>query len=101
MATRCWALNTDGERCELPADHMDDPTSLHEISQTWSDDECYVPPQTVTLAAREYGPLFPVSAGIAPPPMPGDSDECLICDHKMHRGMCQFGECDCKNGMPK
>jgi hypothetical protein len=74
---------------------MDDPTSLHEISQTWSDDECYVPQQVVTLPLREYGQQ------LIPPPMPGDSDECLICDHKMHRGMCQSGECDCKNGMPK
>ena len=98
MATRCWALNEDGQRCELPAGHDD----LHEISQTWSDDECYVPkPLVVTLAAQEYGPTFPVSAGIAPPPMRGDTDECLVCDHKMHRGVCPVGECDCKNGIPK
>lgn len=100
MATRCWALNEDAQRCELPAGHDD----LHEISKTWSDDECYVPTTAPTIVYGT-GPVTAVGGGGAyqngPPPMPGDSDECLICDHRMHRGMCPAGECDCKNGMPK
>jgi hypothetical protein len=94
----CFAYNQNRLRCDMPGGHPGD----HAITTTWTDEECYDPQQTVIYGT---GPTVVVGGGGAyqngPPPMDGDSDECLICDHPMHRGMCPVGECECRNGVPK
>lgn len=103
MATRCWALNQDGQRCELPADHMEDPESLHEISHTWSDDECYDPTKPVTV--KEYGRLIvPDVEHLVEGYVPPEKRKCIVCSHKMHAGPCGAPDsdgfdCDCAAGI--
>jgi hypothetical protein len=94
----CFAYNQQGQRCDMPAGHPGD----HAITTTWTDEECYAPYSAPVPTPRVYDGMASFPEGsLGPPPMPGDTDECLICDHRMHRGMCKADECDCKNGMPK
>ena len=89
----CFAYNAQRQRCDMPGGHPGN----HAFTVTWTDEECYDPTAPVEVTLKEYGtPRF-----TTPPPMEGDTDECLICDHRMHRGMCRVEDCDCKNGMPK
>lgn len=99
LALTCHAFNKAGQRCECKAGHE----GKHAILTEWGEDECWTPGATIEVKLREYGSprAMGVADGLIPPPMAGGSDECLICDHRMHRGMCPAGECDCKNGMPK
>jgi hypothetical protein len=80
---------------------MDDPTSLHEISQTWSDDECYVPGMTVVAPTIVRIGQAAMTEHLVAVPKP--SGKCVICSHKMHAGPCTAmdGEfdCDCAAGI--
>jgi hypothetical protein len=110
----------------MPAGHP----GLHSISIEWGDDECYDPTAFVDLTLKTYGsgvasggggggsthPVLINNTGLAavpdivddegvplgPVPIYGASNPgvCLLCNHRMHGGECERGNCDCKAGIP-
>ena len=94
---RCFAYSKDGQRCEQLAGH----DGNHAVVKEWTDDEVWdpsmalIPPTVVHLGKTEITQHY-----TAPPTGDDDSSECLICDHSMHRGMCNVDACDCRNGVP-
>lgn len=74
----------------------------HAIVVEWGDEECWTPDSQNPLAsdliaAAEYGIPFPTRAAL----VSSHADECLVCDHPMHKRMCPEESCDCKAGIPK
>ena len=96
---QCWSFNGEGARCSLVAGHA----GKHSVSVEWTDAEAWMPTfQTVatpTATVTVVNDVVAVDDGYVPP----EKRKCIICDHKMHTGVCNvemggFG-CDCANGV--
>jgi hypothetical protein len=110
----CRSYNMSGQRCEHPGGHPGD----HAIILTWTDEEEWSPDKggfTPTITQQEYAALEQPFVPTAPPvvvddegvplgpvPIYGASNPgvCLLCNHRMHGGECERGNCDCKAGIP-
>lgn len=97
---RCWAYNKSGQRCELVAGHDRD----HSVIISWTNEDVWVPGSTIEVTLQEYGVpriTTPMTEHLVDVPKP--SGKCVICSHRMHKGMCtgMDGEfsCDCANGV--
>ena len=96
----CFAYNRDGLRCDSVAGH-DGP---HTLTIEWTDEECWVPGETIEVTLKEYGVpriTTPLTEHLVE--VPKSSGKCVICSHRMHNGACTAmdGEfdCDCANGV--
>ena len=94
---KCWAYNGDALRCMQAAGH--DGPHAHAIE--WTDEECWAPETFERQAPQPAASNEAMVEHLVSIPKP--SGKCVICDHKMHDGMCtgMDGEfpCDCANGV--
>ena len=96
VIVKCFAFNQNGMRCMQQAGH----DGNHAIVSEWTDEESWTPDRGTggVTTATITGPVVEHLVSI-----PAPSGKCVICDHKMHDGMCtgMDGEfpCDCANGV--
>lgn len=98
----CYAYNKAGQRCMNPAGHY----GRHGVIFEWGDDECWAPiAGTVLIGPAGVAGVVPEPTRIDLVDVPRGSGKCVICEHRMHIGMCgaampdsEHG-CDCSNGV--
>lgn len=83
---RCWAINSDMNRCEDVAAHAGN----HSIITEWEDSECFDPDSPVILATPNPAHLSVV------PDKPKDEEPeapkgCVACGHKHKGEPCKCG----------
>lgn len=104
MSDQCHAFNQRGQRCDLYAGHEDD----HQIVLSWTDEECWVPGQSVgnggltiaTLVKTQEEVEAEESLGPVPVYGEGKPGVCVMCNHAMHARECERNGCDCRSGIP-
>jgi len=81
---RCWAINSDMNRCEDVAAHAGN----HSIIIEWEDSECFDPDSPVILTQPVPLSVVPKEPEKEEPVAPKG---CVACGHKHKDGPCKCG----------